>query len=321
MDDVPQPIIEVRDLVKRYRTASTNAVDGVSFEVMPGRLFCLLGPNGAGKTTTISILTTTLAPTSGEVRIGGHDLAGDARAVRRQLGIVFQQPSLDMNLSAEENVRFHAVLYGLHPWRPFYRMMPAGYRRRVTDLAGLLGLDRDMSKPVKQFSGGMRRKLEIVRTLMHQPRVLFLDEPTTGLDPESRRGLWAYLSEVRAAAGITIFLTTHYLDETEGADAICVMNHGRLIAEGSPSEVKARLVRPELLVDAAPGDRGLLRRELEAHGLVAEGEGPFRVRLDGLAPQAVIRSLGVELTELQVSNGSMEDAYLALVARAEELPA
>src|SRR5437660_8644355 len=140
------PVVEVLDLVKRYRRSTANAVDGVSFEVLPGQLFCLLGPNGAGKTTTISILTTTLLPTAGSVRIAGRDAAAEPSRVRRELGVIFQSPSLDLNLSAEENVRFHAVLYGLYPWRPMFRMMPADYRRRVRDLADVVGLGADMGR-------------------------------------------------------------------------------------------------------------------------------------------------------------------------------
>jgi ABC-2 type transport system ATP-binding protein len=234
------PAVEVANLVKRYRGAAGNAVDGVSFQVPDGQLFCLLGPNGAGKTTTISILTTTLAPTSGEVRIAGLDAARQRARVRREVGIVFQQPSLDPNLTAEENIRLHAVLYGLYPWRPLCRLMPAAYRRQVADLAGLLGLTGALGRPARALSGGMRRKLEIVRALMHQPRVLFLDEPTAGLDPQSRRDLWAYLAQTRARAATTVFFTTHYLEEAEGADTVCVLAGGRIIERGSPAEVKRR---------------------------------------------------------------------------------
>src|SRR5581483_3928521 len=147
-----------------------------------GELFALLGPNGAGKTTTISILTTTLAPTSGSVRIAGIDAHKDPAAVRRQVGIIFQNPSLDMNLSGEENIRLHAALYGLYPYRPSYWLMPAEYRKHIADLAAVLRMEADLDRPVRLLSGGMRRKLEIIRGLMHRPRVLFLDEPTTGLD-------------------------------------------------------------------------------------------------------------------------------------------
>ena len=232
--------VEVSQLVKRYRGASRNAVDDISFDAADSQLFCLLGPNGAGKTTTVSILTTTLAPTSGRVRIAGRDLATEQAAVRRQIGVVFQQPSLDLNLTAEENIRLHAVLYGLYPWRPLHRLMPAGYRRQVQELAGVLELSDVLGQRARALSGGLRRRLEIVRALMHRPGVLFLDEPTAGLDPESRRGLWAYLRQARATLGTTVFLTTHYLEEAEAADAVCVLVRGRIIERGSPAEVKAR---------------------------------------------------------------------------------
>jgi ABC-2 type transport system ATP-binding protein len=233
-------VIEVTGLTKRYRGAARNAVDGVSFTVAEGELFCLLGPNGAGKTTTVSLLTTTLALTGGRVLIAGHDLATEQARVRREIGVVFQQPSLDVNLTAEQNIRLHAVLYGLYPWRPAWRLMPAAYRRQVAELAEILGLAGALGRPVRALSGGTRRKLEILRALLHQPRVLFLDEPTTGLDPHSRRDLWAYLRQARAAHATTIFLTTHYLAEAEDADAICVLARGQVIERGRPAEIKAR---------------------------------------------------------------------------------
>jgi ABC-2 type transport system ATP-binding protein len=233
-------MIAVRDLVKKYRSAGRNAVDGISFDVAEGHLFCLLGPNGAGKTTTVSVLTTTLAPTSGRIRIAGWDLAREQAQVRREIGVVFQQPSLDLNLTAEENIRLHAVLYGLYPWRPFFRLMPASYRSQVRDLADVLDLSGFLRQRARTLSGGLRRRLEIVRALMHRPAVLFLDEPTTGLDPESRRSLWAYLEQARAELRTTVVLTTHYLEEAEAADAVCVLAAGRIIERGTPAQVKAR---------------------------------------------------------------------------------
>ena len=235
--------IEVRALVKRYRGADRNAVDGVSFDVPEGQFFGLLGPNGAGKTTVMSILTTTLSATSGSVCIAGRDLAGDRAGIRREVGVVFQQPSLDANLTGEENIRLHAVLYGLYPWRPLRRMMPAGYHRRVDELADMLGARDALDRPVRTLSGGTRRKLEIVRALMHRPAVLFLDEPTTGLDPEARNDLWAYLHGMRARHGTTVFLTTHYLAEAETADALCVLSGGQVIERGTPAEIKGRHTR------------------------------------------------------------------------------
>lgn len=314
--------IEVRGLLKRYRRATANAVDGISFDVADGQLFCLLGPNGAGKTTTVSILTTTLRPTGGEVKIAGKSLATEPRILRRQMGIVFQQPSLDLNLTAEENIRLHAVLYGLYPWRPLYRLMPAAYRQRVGELAEVLGVRQALRRPARTLSGGTRRKLEIVRALLHRPPVLFLDEPTTGLDPESRRNLWDHLRQARAESGTTLFLTTHYLEEAEAADAVCVLSQGRIIEAGTPAELKARHLRPALVLGAAPADLPGLRSELARLGLspapapgVRDGDGRLRVLIGDLAPQAVLRSLQTSLTYLRVDDPTLEDAYLELLAR------
>jgi ABC-2 type transport system ATP-binding protein len=306
--------IEVRDLVKRYRGATGNAVDGITFDVPNASLFCLLGPNGAGKTTTLSILTTTLAPTSGTVRIADHDLDREQAAVRSELGVVFQQASMDRNLTAEENVRLHTILYGLHPWRPARRLMPAAYRRQIEELAGMLGIGDILGRPVRSLSGGTRRKLEIVRALMHRPRILFLDEPTAGLDPESRRDLWVHLAGVRRQYGTTIFLTTHYLHEAEAADVVCVLWRGRVLEQGSPSALKGGLGRAELVVDAV--DRRRLCGELAGMGLETSGDGPLRVRLDSGRAQSVIRRLESELTLLRVLEPTLEDAYLALIERA-----
>jgi ABC-2 type transport system ATP-binding protein len=236
---VTEPAITVDGLVKRYRGSDTNAVDGISFTVEAGSFFTLLGPNGAGKTTTISILTTTLAPTDGVACVAGFDVRRESSEVRQRVGIIFQNHSLDQNLTAEENVRLHAVLYGMTPWRPLYRLMSEDYRARVAELAGLLGIGDDMFKPVRTFSGGMKRKLEIVRSLMHHPQVLFLDEPSAGLDPASRRALWAYLKDVREKGGTTVFLTTHYLEEAEDSDRVCIIAKGKVVALGSPAEVKS----------------------------------------------------------------------------------
>jgi len=303
--------IEVRNLVKRYRKSSRNAVDDVSFTVPDGQLFCLLGPNGAGKTTIVAILTTTLTPTSGDLLIAGHDLRTEQALVRRELGIVFQQPSLDLNLTAEENIRMHAVLYGLYPWRPLHRLMPAGYRRQVGDLAQVLGIADALGRRTRTLSGGMRRKLEIVRALLHRPRVLFLDEPTTGLDPESRRSLWTYLDGVRNRYGTTIFLTTHYLDEAESADSLCVLSNGRIVERGSPAELKARYTRPELLLEAP--DRAALHRELVALGLDVAGTTQLRVPLAGRNAQHIIGALRTELTHFQIVTPTLEDTYLLLL--------
>ena len=282
-----------------------------------GEFFALLGPNGAGKTTTISILTTTLSPTSGSVRIAGHDIVAHASAVRRSAGIIFQSPSLDLNLTAEENVRFHAVLYGLHPFRPTFSLMPTAYRERVRELADVLGLADDIFRPVRGYSGGMKRKLEIVRSLIHSPRVLVLDEPTTGLDPASRRALWAYLTEERARSGTTLLLTTHYLDEAEQADRICILSRGRVVTLGSPDDIKSDLVERYLLVDA--DDRRALNAELDARGIVhsAAERGLTRIDVPRAEIHALLKAIETPLTLVQTHAPSLEDAYLSIVERDE----
>ena len=287
-------------------------MDGISFDVPEASLFCLLGPNGAGKTTTVSILSTTLRPTVGTVTVAGHDLQREQDVVRASLGVVAQQPSLDLNLTAEENVRLHAVLYGLHPWRPFHRWMPTTYRAEVERLAGILGVADVLGRSVRSLSGGTRRKLEIVRALMHRPGILILDEPTAGLDPEARRNLWEHLHGARRRLGTTILLTTHYLQEAEPSDRVCVLAKGRVLADCPPAELKGG--GAELSVDA--GDRPTLLRQLIAMGCDVAGEGPFLVRLNGRSPQEIIRRLQIELTLLRVTEPSLEDAYLQLLQRA-----
>jgi ABC-2 type transport system ATP-binding protein len=311
-----ETIIQVENLVKQYRKAKEPAVRGVSFDVRAGEFFALLGPNGAGKTTTISILTTTLAKTSGTITIAGYDLDKQPKQVRRNIGIIFQNPSLDLELTAEENIRLHVSLYGLYPYRPMYHLMPADYRKRVADLAEMVGIQDHLFKKLKKFSGGMKRKLEIVRSLMHRPKVLFLDEPTSGLDAVSRRSLWEYLKKIRDEENMTIFLTTHYLDEAEGADRVCIINQGRIEMVGAPHELKQQLISRYMLIDAA--DRGRLRQELEAMQLrFAEADNGFQVRYDGPTPQAIIAQLQTPLSKLEVYDPTLEEAYIRLVTRQE----
>jgi ABC-2 type transport system ATP-binding protein len=308
-------VIDVQDLLKRYRKADRNAVDGITFQVGAGEFFALLGPNGAGKTTTISILTTTLAPTAGRATIDGHDVVTEASAVRRRVGIIFQRPSLDQNLTAEENVRLHAILFGLYPYRPTFGLMPAAYHHQVGELAAMLGLQREIFDPIRTYSGGMRRKLEIVRSLLHRPRVLFLDEPTAGLDAPSRRTLWNHLRTVRAESGTTVFLTTHYLEEAEQADRLCIIDGGRIVAEGTPARLKADLSRETLVIDAE--DRGHLRLELERLELRPTGDGPYTIPLNGRGVHATLKAIETPLTLVRTVSPSLEDAYLEIVARAE----
>ena len=312
------PMIAVEHLTKQYKKAATPAVDDVSFHVNAGELFAFLGPNGAGKTTTISILTTTLAKTSGTITIAGHDLDRDPTAVRREIGIIFQKPSIDSHLSGEENIRLHVALYGVYGYRPFYRTMPAEYRNRIEHLAQVVGLGDDLFRPLKTFSGGMSRKLEIVRSLMHRPAVLFLDEPTSGLDPISRRGLWDYLREVRNEDGTTVFLTTHYLDEAEGADRVCVIDHGKVAVDATPDELKSRLLERTLVLDAA--DRAVLRSELVALGFAPQDEPGGELRVDYRTPTAqdVIARIRTPLTTLRIREPSLEEAYIELLRDPQE---
>ncbi len=305
-------IIEVEHLVKRYRKAERNAVDDISFSVTEGEFFALLGPNGAGKTTTVSVLTTTLAKTSGRVVIAGFDLERDEHAIRRASGVVFQGSCVDLNLTAEENIRFHAFLYGLYPFRPLYALMPRSYRSRVHELAELMGITSALFQPMHTFSGGMRRKLELVRSLMHRPKVLFLDEPTAGLDPVSRRALWQYLGDIRKRERVTILLTTHYLEEAEGADNVAIINDGKIVMYGTPKELTRTLLEDTLIVDAS--DRGFLRTALLKFTDRVSETPPFRVALTkGLRAQDVVRSLPMELTHFDIERPTLEDAYLKII--------
>ena len=303
-----ESIIRVDALTKKYDRAKEAAVKGISFKVNEGDFFAFLGPNGAGKTTTISILTTTLNMTSGTATIAGYDIAKDAKRVRENVGIIFQQPSLDPQLSAEENIRFHACLYGMYSYRPTFKMMPAAYRTRVMDLAEIVGIQDSLFKPIKKLSGGMQRKLEIIRSLIHTPKILFLDEPTQGLDAVSRRSLWDYINQVRKQNGTTVFLTTHYIDEAEHVDKVCIINHGQIAISGSPQAMKDSLLSQALILDA-DDQRGLLC-ELSEMGLYHRMEGHVIVPQQGKSAQQIIAGLQTKLSVLQIHEPSLEDAYV-----------
>ncbi len=306
-------VIEVENLVKRYKKADKNAVDDISFSVDKGQFFAFLGPNGAGKTTTISILTTTLSKTSGEVKIAGYDLEKESSQVRSSVGIIFQNPSLDQNLTAEENIRLHVVLYGLYQFQPFYSLMPESYRKRVEDLADVLGIKAEVHKAIKTFSGGMKRKLEIIRSLMHQPKVLFLDEPTIGLDPISRKNLWEYLQQIRKTEKITVFLTTHYLEEAEEADQVCIINKGKVLVQGTPNQIKKHLIREYIAVDAK--DRTKLELELKKLKLDFEKNEHIKINIPSSQIQKVICQIKVPLSFIQTHNPTLEDAYIEIIER------
>ena len=246
-------MIDVRDLVKNF--GKFCAVDHVTFTVPEGQIFGFLGPNGAGKTTTIKMLTTILNPTSGSIRIDGHDPTHEQHAVRSTFGIVFQDPSLDGDLTALENLELHGVLYSV----------PKVERRaRIEKLLKLVELWDRKGEFVKNFSGGMKRRLEIARALLHVPKILFLDEPTLGLDPQTRNHIWNYVKTLSQEQNITVFFTTHYMDEADRvADQIAIIDHGSIVAQGSPAELKEKTGK-QTLEDAFIALTGNAIREEEA---------------------------------------------------------
>src|SRR5579875_1953459 len=247
------PAIEVHELTKRF--GEVQAVRGVSFTVASGEVFGFLGPNGAGKSTTINMLCTLAKPTSGWARVAGHDVVRERDAVRRNIGLVFQDPTLDGYLTAAQNLRLHAELYGVRAELVRPRM------RQVLEMVGL------------------RRRLEIARGLMHSPRVLFLDEPTIGLDPQTRRSIWTYIRELKAREEITIFMTTHYMDEAEWCDRIGIMDHGRIVALDAPEALKAQVGadRVSIQIDNAEAAIAALRERFGVEAQVVEGQVTFRV--------------------------------------------
>ena len=229
-------MIQVEHLVKKF--GDFTAVDDISFEVRPGEIFAFLGPNGAGKTTTIKMLTTLTRPTSGTLEIDGLDPNGSSNEVRKRFGIVFQDPSLDGDLTAYENMELHGVFYHV----------PRKLRvERIEQLLRLFELWERRNQQVKLFSGGMKRRLEIARGLLHTPKILFLDEPTLGLDPQTRNQLWTQVKHLNQTEGVTVFLTTHYMDEADRvAQRIAVIDHGKIVAQGSPQELKQQTGRDSL---------------------------------------------------------------------------
>jgi ABC-2 type transport system ATP-binding protein len=221
-------VISAKDVVKRF-DGGIVAVDGISFEVKKGEIFAFLGPNGAGKSTTIKMLTTMLRPTSGELRLDGHDVTKERDSARKSFGIVFQDPSLDEELTAYENMELHATMYGVPKRRQ---------EARIRELMELVELWGRKDSYIKTFSGGMRRRLEIARGLIHEPRILFLDEPTLGLDTQTRNLMWDYVKKLSRQKGMTIFFTTHYLDEAEEvAQRIAIIDHGKIEATGTTASL------------------------------------------------------------------------------------
>ncbi len=249
-------VIEVKNLVKKFD--DFTAVNDISFSVPEGQIFAFLGPNGAGKTTTIKMLTTLLQPTAGSITLNGYDVTKNSKGVRNSFGIVFQDPSLDDELTAYENMEFHGVLY---------RVARAEREQRIKELLNFVELWDRRTDFVKHFSGGMKRRLEIARGLLHYPRVLFLDEPTIGLDPQTRNHMWSYIKKLSGEKNITVFFTTHYMEEAERiADQIAVIDHGKIIASGTADELKQR-TNSASLEDAFLALTGKSIRSEEAGGI------------------------------------------------------
>jgi len=305
-------IIEVKNLIKRYKSSNVNSVAGISFNVERGEFFSMLGPNGAGKTTTLSILNTTLSPTSGKVKVSGFDISSEANKVREKIGVIFQSPSLDVNMTAEENIRFHSVLYGTIPFSVSYSNLPNKYKVKVNELSELMGIDTELHKPLKEFSGGMKRKLEIIIGLIHNPKILFLDEPTIGLDPLTRKNLWDYLLNVKKTGDTTIFLTTHYLEEAEKSDHVMIINKGKIVSFGTPTDLKEDLIEEYIIISSLNNE--FLRQELLNLKYRFEGDGPFKVYIKENDLQILFEKLKSKLSLIRVTNPTLEQVYLKIIS-------
>ena len=302
------PAVAVDGLSKRY--GANTAVDGISFEVGRGEIFGFLGPNGAGKSTTIKMLATLVRPTSGTASLAGWDVVRHPVQVRRSIGLVFQDNSLDDRLTAEENLYIHALVYDV-PLAEFAARAEAVLR--MVDL-----LDR-RGAVVRTFSGGMRRRLEIARGLLHTPAVLFLDEPTVGLDPQTRSAIWRHLRGLRQAAGTTVFMTTHYMDEAENCDRIAIIDRGRLIAQGTPEELK-RSIGGDVLEVRAP-DADALGREVAArYGLPVPPGRDGLLRLEVPDGASFLPRLAADfpgrIQSIGTRRPTLEDVFLRLTGRA-----
>jgi ABC-2 type transport system ATP-binding protein len=295
------PAIRAVGVRKSY--PGVEAVRGIDLTVAQGETFGFLGPNGAGKTTTIAMLCTLVTPTAGRIEIAGHDTRTAPDRARRELGLVFQETTLDGDLTAEENLRFHADLYSLPR-----ATLPA----RVDAMLDLVGLVARQDTLVRTFSGGMRRRLEIARGLLHRPRVLFLDEPTIGLDPQARAALWTHLGEVREREATTLFLTTHYLDEAERCDRVAIIDDGRIVAQGTPAELKSVVGADR--VDLRTGDDAAAATALRTRFGVKAVVGPHGVRVEAddgarLVPR-LCAGLDVPVYEVTVTRPSLDDVFL-----------
>ena len=296
------PAVTVRGLAKRYD--EVEAVAGIDFDVVAGETFGFLGPNGAGKSTTIGMLCTLVRPTAGRATVAGHDVVAERDEVRRNIGLVFQDTTLDGYLTAEQNLRLHAELYGVPKSAVPDRM------RQVLDMVGLW--ERRTSR-VMTFSGGMKRRLEIARGLLHSPRVLFLDEPTVGLDPQTRSSIWGYIRELKAREDITIFLTTHYMDEAEYCDRIAIMDRGEIIVLDTPEALKASVGRDRVMLGTDDDDAAIaaLRDRFGLEATMHEGLVTIAVESGGEFVPRLFADLDVPIKSVSVSRPSLDDVFMS----------
>ena len=307
--DSAEPAVSVRGLTKRY--GATTAVDDLSFDVAPGSVFAFLGTNGAGKSTTISCLTTVLGFDAGEASVCGADVRTAAAKVRRQIGVVFQDPLLDPLLTGRENLRSRAR---------FYSPDAAANEARIEELSRLIGLKDFLDRRYGTYSGGQRRRVDIARALLHSPAVLFLDEPTAGLDPASRAVVWSTIRQLREDSGLTVFLTTHYMEETEEADRVCIIDRGRIIADGTPEQLRARYSASVLSIVSTDRPALLeLAREAGAEVRAADDDGVVRLVVDGAGTaRALLARHGDSVADFEFRHGTMDDVFLALTGHGPE---
>ncbi len=296
------PAVSVTGLVKRF--GEVQAVRGIDLTVDAGETFGFLGPNGAGKSTTINVLCTLIRPTAGSAQVAGYDVVTERDEVRRNIGLVFQDTTLDAYLTAERNLQLHAELYGMPRGAIDNRL------RQVLDMVGLW--DRRASK-VSTFSGGMKRRLEIARGLLHSPRVLFLDEPTIGLDPQTRSSIWSYIDELREAERITIFMTTHYMDEAEYCDRIAIIDQGKIIALDTPQALKASIGedRVRMNVDDDEVAIAALREQFGIRATIAEGAVTFAVEEGEQFIPKLFADFPTGIRSVNVSRPSLDDVFMS----------
>jgi ABC-2 type transport system ATP-binding protein len=297
-----EAVISVSGLTKRY--GDVEAVRGIDFEVARGETFGFLGPNGAGKTTTIKILCTLAEATSGTAKVAGYNAATSRDAVRRNIGLVFQDTTLDTYLTAEQNLRFHAELYGV----PKSAVMPR--MRQVMDMVGLW--DRKDSL-VSTYSGGMQRRLEIARGLLHAPHVLFLDEPTVGLDPQTRSSIWTYINDLKTREDITIFLTTHYMDEAENCDRIAIIDHGKIVAIDTPEALKASIGKDRVQIHTADDQAAIaeLQKNFGLDAAIHEGAVTFSVAAGEQFVPRLFSEFSIPIRSVNVARPSLDDVFMS----------